>query len=494
MNIDFDTRSPADYRTFKAIRRLPRYGFRGWTAVVPDEYADIIGMKPTASRVDDSIALHPKLFDYQRDIAKIAIRKRKFAAFVDCGFGKTLILLEFAFHSVRVTGKPFVIVSPLNVCKQTVGEASRWYGVTIPIIRGADAVEAFLRTGEGVAVTNFEGLPEDYTGPAPGGMAIDESSILKSHYGKHGQQIIAMGRGVDWKLCCTGTPAPNDRIEYANHAVFLDQARTPNEFLARYFVNRGDTGERWELKPHSLSRFYRDLSSWCIFLSNPATYGWKDNAASMPPINVHIHDIDLTAQQRHIMQAETGNLIMTGIGGIGSRTKMARLAKGDHNGESIPSHKFDAVVNLVNSWPDESVIVWCLYNAEQDRLAKLMPDAANIAGDTPIETRERLVEDFQSGRRRVLISKPKILGFGLNLQIATRQVFSSLQDSYEQYYQAVKRSNRVGSTRPLNVHIPITQIEAPMVATVMEKAGRVEADTREQEALFRKEGWSWLTR
>ena len=100
--------------------------------------------------------------------------------------------------------------------------------------------------------------------------------------------------------------------------------------------------------------------------------------------------------------------------------------------------------------------------------------------------RQRLVDEFKAGRIKVLITKPKILGFGLNLQICTRQVFSGLQDSYEEYYQAVKRSNRVGSTRPLNVHIPVTDIERPMIENVLRKARRVEADTREQEAMFRE--------
>ena len=143
---------------------------------------------------------------------------------------------------------------------------------------------------------------------------------------------------------------------------------------------------------------------------------------------------------------------------------------------------------MVASWPDESTIIWCRYNDEQAHLASLFPDAANIAGETPYADRLSLLDDFKAKRRRVLISKPKVLGFGLNLQVATRQVFSACDDSYEEFYQAVKRSNRYGSTRPLNVHIPVTEIEEPMVRNVLRKADRVEADTREQEQLFREAG------
>ena len=114
-----------------------------------------------------------------------------------------------------------------------------------------------------------------------------------------------------------------------------------------------------------------------------------------------------------------------------------------------------------------------------------MPGSGNISGDTPIEERVRIIDAFKAGEIRTIISKPKIMGFGLNLQICTRQVFSGIQDSYEEFYQAVKRSNRVGSTRPLNVHIPFTELEAPMIETVLSKAKRVQADTEEQERIFR---------
>ncbi len=141
---------------------------------------------------------------------------------------------------------------------------------------------------------------------------------------------------------------------------------------------------------------------------------------------------------------------------------------------------------MVREWPTESTIIWCRYNDEQRAIEKVLPEAASIDGNTPLEERQRIVDDFKAGRVRVLITKPKILGFGLNLQVCTRQVFSGLQDSYEEYYQAVKRSNRVGSWRPLNVHVPVTEIERPMVENVLRKARRVEADTREQEAMFRE--------
>lgn len=479
----------SDYRKFLAIKSLPAYEFRGRTAWFPDEYASlIVGEKATKPA---NVEYEPidGLFDYQRDIARLAIRRRKFAAFVDCGLGKTLVGLEFARHaqSELAPRRKVLIVTPLMVVDQTLREAERFYGGSLDCEQvKANSLKTWLQEpGNAIGVTNYEALADDLDQGALGCLVLDESSMLKSAYGKHAQQCIRLGAGLDWKLCMTGTPAPNDRIEFANHAVFLDAFPTVNSFLSKFFINRGQTQDRWELKPHAVGAFYRSLSHWSIFLSNPATYGWKDNCGSIPPIRVHIHDVDLTDEQREVVTQKTGMLIVTDLGGITSRAAMGQIAKGKHEGRAIETNKPAFIKSLVDSWPDESTIIWCIYNGEQEAMERLFPDAASIDGSTPHEKRVGLIADFQAGRRKVLISKAKVLGFGLNLQVATRHVFSGLQDSYESYYQCVKRSNRVGSTKPLDVHIPVTEIERPMIDTVLRKTDRVDEDTAIQEELFK---------
>ena len=489
MRLSLDVSRIEDYRTFLKVKRLPKYRFDGRVAVVPDEYAAALGLSgDDPADAGNAYAPIAGLFDYQRDIAALAIRKRKFAAFADCGLGKTLIMAEFARHAATQLppGSRLLIVSPLMVVPQTVAEVARFYGDSLPIetVKARNLPE-WLRSGSGIGITNYDALTSDLPDGTLGALMLDESSMLKSHYGKWGQECIRLGKGVPWKLALTGTPAPNDRIEYANHAVFLDQYPTVNSFLARFFVNRGQTDNRWELKPHALAPFYRAISHWCIFLANPATYGWKDNAATVPPIHVHIHEVELTGEQQGLAYAQTGTLFADRIGGITSRSVLSQIAKGSHKGSPVESLKPAFVRSLVESWPDESTIIWCHYNDEQDRIAAEFPDAANVTGSTPPERRQELIAEFKAGKRKVLISKPRILGFGLNLQVATRQVFSGLQDSYEEFYQAVKRSNRVGSTRPLNVHIPVTEIERPMIETVLKKAARVQADTETQERIFK---------
>jgi hypothetical protein len=484
MKLTFNPGSIADYHTFLRVKSLPVYRICGRQAWFPDDYAERLGL--AVQTLDDAAySPSPFCFDYQRDIAALALRKRKFAIFADCGLGKTIIYFEWLRAVMAgMANRGALILSPLMVVDQTIEECQRWYGDSMPLehVESRD-LNTWLKSCAGrIGITNYEALRESVEPGQLGAMVCDESSLLKSHYGKYGQEVIRLGRGLEWKLAGTGTPAPNDRIEYANHAVFLDHFPTVNSFLAKYFVNRGQTQERWALKPHALEPFYRGLSAWCIFLTNPAVYGWQDNCETLPPIRVNIHDVDMTAEQKARLQSETGSLFAHRAGGITKRSTLSRIAKGL---DGTPTRKYDFIAKLLADQPQRSTIVWCWFNDEQDRLASMLPEAASIDGSTPHAKRLDLIADFKAGRRRILISKPKVLGFGLNLQIATRQIFSSLIDSYEQYYQAIKRSNRYGSTEPLDVEIPVVDCERPMVENVLRKAAMVQRDTEQQEQIFR---------
>jgi hypothetical protein len=486
MEVLFDPKSIESYLTFLAVKKLPAWSIRGRVASFPDEYADRLGLTPPLTQ--HTYTPEQWLFDYQRDITRMAIERQKFAVFADCGLGKTLILLSYARHVREQLGpkRRVLIITPPLVVRQMVGEVARFYGDTLPveIVKAANLQGWLCGEGDAVGITNYEALKKDTQPGNLGALILDESSILKSHYGNYAGICLRLGKGLDWKLCLTGTPAPNDRIEYANNAVFLDRFPTVNSFLAKYFVNRGQTDDRWELKPHALRPFYRSLSDWCIFLSDPTVYGWKDNTDKIPPIHVHIHEVPMTQDQKDWIHKELGTLIATRAGGITKRAAYGQVAKGFWKGKEFATNKPDYIRDLLAGWRDkESTLVWCLYDKEQEMIHEAV-GGESMSGSTPMAQRVPMIERFKARVTDALTSKPKILGFGLNLQIATRQIFSGLQDSYEAYYQCVKRSNRIGSTHPLNVHIPITEIEEPMVENVLRKSKRVEHDTKEQEALF----------
>ena len=494
MKIILDPNSLKDYAIFVKAKGFPRFNCRGCEIEFPDEYASLLDMKlpieksPQKKYVPIKVAM-----DYQAAIARLSIRKKKFAIFAACGRGKDLMMKETARHCLDVLprDRKVLIMEPLNCIEQSIEETAKWYGKNMVLerVRSKNLNDWLLGSGGRFGICNYDALNEETLQGRLGALLVNESSIMKDS-GLWARTLIRIGAGLEYKFAYTGTPAPNDRIEYGNHAVFLDQFPNNNAFLSRYFVNKGETKERWVMKPHALGKFYREISHWCLFLNNPATYGFKDGTDPLPPIHVHIHEIHLSREQREAVYQLTGKLfILDEPGGITMRSKLSQIGKGNHNGKIIEAAKPEFIRNLVNSWKkEESTIIWCRYNGEQDQLEKIFPEAASIQGKTKQEKRWQMIKDFQERRTPIIISKPECMGYGLNLQQATRHVFSSCEDSYEDFVQCIGRSNRLGSKKSLNVHIPITEIERPQMDNVLRKAKRVQEDHEEQERIFKESG------
>jgi hypothetical protein len=288
------------------------------------------------------LELHESLFDYQRFIVSVALKKRKFAVFADVGLGKTLCFLEWIRHvSKQIYPKKVLIISQLHLIRQTLDEQMKFYGWTnlTDINRQYDgSIERFLaaknRKTEGVpiGIVNIDKFRAAYRlQDAVGAVVLDESSCLKNETGKIRSNIIKSCKGIGWKLACTATPAPNDRMEYANHALFLDYIDNYKQFFTKFFYNTG-SGNDFLLKPHARKAFYGFLAAWSIFLKNPAHYGFGDNLAGLQPPDVVWDYIILTSQQRSMMHKFTDNgqmnMFRPNIGGITNRTKASQIAKG----------------------------------------------------------------------------------------------------------------------------------------------------------------------
>jgi hypothetical protein len=319
------------YADLLAVRALPEYRYVDDATV---EAATVLlhAIGISTATVDEPMALPliEALFDYQAWCVEMALDRRRFAIFADTGLGKTLMQLEWARQVAARTHGRVLVVAPANVVAQTIDEGALFYGDTFPITDAYErpALNDWLAdsVGASVAITNYEKLDG---APLPvSGVVLDESSVLKSSMGARRTAVIDAFRGVGWKLCCSATPAPNERIEYAEHAYFLDVVRSTREFLAAFFVNRD--GE-WQLKRHGVRAFYRHLASWSVFMRDPAAYGFADHNADRPPLTVEFPHVDLTDEQREAARAyESGEASLFGVtvGGVTSRTKVMQIAHG----------------------------------------------------------------------------------------------------------------------------------------------------------------------
>lgn len=502
------------YGDLLKIRALPDYRFVDRATVVVDT-ADLAAVGIEVEGVDYLVPdLADHLFDYQRWIVERAFDRERFAVFADTGLGKTAMQLEWARLVCERSGGKVALLAPKSVCGQTCDEWTRFYGsdsdVAIYNLPDRDSLDWWLAEGpeRSIGVTNYEkfdrGAATDGNDPGAAtnlkyqtgdvwpvaGVILDESSMLKS-FGVRKYAVLRAFDGVRYKLACSATPAPNQRTEFGQHALFLGLVRSTTEYLTAYFVNRdGD----WEFKPHSFDAWVANLASWAVFVRDPSRWGFADHLADLPKLREDFPDVDLTPEQMNAARrheiGEQPSLFGATPGGIASRTKMMQIAHGFELGDGkivarYPAHKPDAIADLATKvHGDEPVIVWVTFDEEGDQLERLIPDSMHLSGKTPQKVRDEAVRQFRTDdpdAPRVLILKPAMFGFGVNLQSCAVQIFSTITDSFERYYQCVRRSHRFGQTRQVRIYVPLTQLDQAIAQNTMNKQSTYLEDARRLE-------------
>ncbi len=398
------------------------------------------------------------LFDFQKDIVKWSVKKGRCAIFLDTGLGKTFIQLEWA----RLIGGKCLVISPLSVARQTIKEAKK-INIDVKFVHGESDII------NGINITNYE-LIDKYSGKIDA-IILDESSILKSISGKIKKKLIEIFKDVKYKLCCTATPAPNDYTEIGNHAHFLNIC-SHQEMLSMFFINANKEhyieyngklihkkgtnkgGQEWRIKHHAEEKFFDWMSSWAIFMMKPSDLGYNDDGFILPALN--IKPIIREIPEYH----QDGSLFFMGLKGISDRMEV-RADMVNIKLEMIP----ELIKSSIGQW-----IIWCGLDKESKAVSKLLGNISReVKGSDSIETKVMNFEEFQDGKFKVLVTKPKIGGYGMNFQNANNMIFFGLNDSWETYYQAIRREWRFMQDKEVNVYILLTSPELQIWENVQRK-------------------------
>lgn len=396
------------------------------------DYRDFISHKVSQSINTESIKLsaddlNPKLYQFQRDIVRWALAKGRAAIFADCGLGKTPMQLEWAAQVHKRMGGYVLILAPLAVSSQTVAEGIK-FGVDVTLCEKAEDLKP------GINITNYEKL-DKFAGCQFSGVVLDESSILKSFTGKVRNQIIDFFSHTPFRLACTATPAPNDYMELGNHSEFLG-IMSYAEMLAMFFVHDGGQTSKWRLKGHAEEVFWQWMGSWAVVMNSPLDLGYDIEGYDLPELRVH----EIVADGQ-----EPTSEVMT----LTQRRKARK--------ETL-EQRCAAAAELVNASGDQW-LVWCDLNAESTALASMINGAVEVTGGNKAKDKSDRMLGFTVGLSKCLVTKPSIAGFGMNWQQCSKMIFVGLSDSYEQYYQAVRRCWRFGQQNPVDVYIVISSRE-----------------------------------
>lgn len=408
----------------------------------------------------DPNELNPNLFDFQKDIVTWALRKGKAALFEDTGLGKTIQQLAWADAVCKHENGKVLILAPLAVSKQTAQEAKK-FGINCNLCECNEDVK------DGINITNYEKLHKFDTSQFIG-IVLDESSIIKSYSGKTTGELIDRFRFTKYKLACTATPSPNDFTELGNHAEFLN-VMTMNEMLSMYFINDASNGNGWRLKGHSVSEFFKWIAEWAIMIKTPADLGFDDTKYQLPELKIHniVTESKTNEGQLFALPAET--------------LQERRIAR-----KNSLDTRVEVAINMALSHGDSPVLIWCNYNDESAALKKQIDElkkpndiSYEIKGSDTDEHKENGLMGFANNQVNYLISKPSICGFGMNWQNCHTMIFCGLSDSYEQFYQAIRRSYRFGQEHEVDVYVITSEAEANILNNIKAKQDRHELMSKE---------------
>jgi len=392
--------------------------------------------------------LSDRLFPFQRDIVKWALKKGKAAILTGCGTGKTVMLLSYGDCIHRKTGGKVLILSPLSVVKQTQREAEKFDICDVTICRTKDDVK------DGVNITNYE-MVEHFNPDEFVAVILDESSILKSFTSKTQGLLTDMFHHTPYKLLCTATIAPNDYTEIGTSCEFLG-IMSRSEMLATYFIHDGGDTSKWRLKKAGVNKFWEWFATWAIYFNSPADLDYDTTGYDLPELmlNQIFTESQVDDYEMFVKLAET----------LEERRNARKESMDDRT---------DKAADLCNN-SNEQWLVWCDYNNESTMLKSKLTDSVEVRGsDDPVFKANASI-DFANKDIRVLVSKPSIYGFGSNWQNCHNMIFCGLSDSYEQFYQAVRRCWRFGQDREVNVYIIISEKEKNVLSNIKAKQERMD--------------------
>ncbi len=511
LRVVFNRWDQESYKLFLRTKALPEHSLTydpevdAYTLEAPARFAKILGVKPP-KRTTGRLRVPAHLWDYQRHFLGVALDAKRFALWWDTGLGKTAMAWEWCRQVAHLTGGRVLFIAPLNLIEQHRAEARHFYGSDLgaQVLGSRAALRSWCRDGSGIAMVN----PEKFIPPAGepevlseltycAGVVLDESSCLKTGGGVVKWALIKSCRGVEYKLSLTATPAPNDPIEYASQAAWLEKIRDEGEVIWTYFV-RDDEGE-WKIKDHALPAFYRFLAGWSCYVRHPAAYGFADNLKDLPAPQRIVHEIAPSAAQlaaiSHVPDA-TGqtSLVAPQRLGVVERDRMGQLSAGflyDGRGgaERVESGKPVLIAELVRVEVAAGlpVLVWTNYDESAAIVAEQLAGVrfAALTGATPQSRRPRIQESFAAGEIDVLVTRPRVLGFGTNMQHVGAMVYADLNDSFEQLYQSERRAYRYGQTRSVRMHYPLVcGLQDPVWQNLESKRAAFERDVARMERLY----------
>ena len=401
--------------------------------------------------------IHPILKPHQRACVKWAVKGGNRALFEAFGLGKSVQQVEVVRIIMAMAGGLGLIVCPLGV-RQEFRRDAAMLGVETQFIRRTDEIDPEFK---GIYLTNYESVRDGRLDPRLFAVvSLDEASILRSYGSKTFQEFLPLFEGVKHKFVATATPSPNRYKELIHYAGFLGVMDT-GQALTRFFQRDSTQANNLTLYPHKEREFWLWLNSWAIFLQTPSDLGFSDEGYDLPEITVHYHEVRTDILSGG--EEKDGQAILFKDSALGLRAASAEKRDSLDN-------RIAEMVRIIESHPDDHIILWHDLEAERLAIQKAVPDAVAIYGSQDLDEREQKIVSFSDGEFQYLSAKPVIAGSGCNFQRhCHRAIFLGVGYKFNDFIQAVHRIQRFQQEFPVEIHLIYSEAEREILKTLETK-------------------------
>jgi hypothetical protein len=443
-----------------------------------------IKLAPRFGIIPDPKIVNPTLFPHQRDAVLWAARGGRALLGMSFGLGKTTIQIELARLIHNHAGGMFLIICPLGVKHQFIEEDGPRLGVRWRYVRTDAEVEA---SDTPFIVTNYERVRDGDIDPRRHpivGVSLDEGSVLRSLGSKTYQTFQELFKDVPYRYVATATPAPNQYRELIYYAQFLG-IMDAGQALTRWFKRDSLKAGNLTLHPHHEKTFWLWVGSWAFFLYTPSDMGYSDEGYNLPPLRIHWHRLEVDHSRAWEQTDNRGQhkLLLDAAGSIQEaarekRTTLhARIAKMQEILAQHPAEKH---------W-----LLWHHLEDERRAIEQDVPGAVSVYGSQDLEVREERILQFSRGKIRRFASKPELTGSGCNFQRHCHSnIFLGVDYRFEDFIQAIHRTQRFQQQHPVDVHIIFSESEDHVVEVLNEKWQRHNELTEVMRGIIRQYGLS----
>ena len=410
----------------------------------------------------------PRLMDHQNEGVDFLTAGQAGLLAFEQGLGKTLVAIE-AFRRLRENGsvRALVVICPNSLKSNWVQEVRRFAPeLEVHIVAGSahDRRRDLWANRAPVVVVSYETARNEIAtlrallGRVPSVLVLDESHYVKNCRSLNSIASHHLAPLTAYRWLLTGTPVTNSPADLYSQISLVANDRPLGSlasFTARYGTAVDSPLLRDELartiKPYLLRRTKED----CLDLPGKSF------------TDIHV---DLPAWQRRLYDTVRDQLLSE-IQGMGSQqfkrfaatalVRLLRLSQIASNPRLVfPDEgrcpgkfgELDALVEELASESRRKLIIWSHYVQSIESLLERYSGFNPVAiyGKVPVETRQDLVERFQTDpSTRIFIGNPSAAGTGLTLTAATYTIYESLSWRYDHYAQSQDRNHRIGQTTPV---------------------------------------------